>query len=188
MKMFIAGDIQETDLIGKCKNGDTRAFGLLMHQYRRRLYGYLLKTTKNNNAAEDLLQETLIKVWRGMGKYEEKTRFSSWLFTIAHNVCVDHFRKSKTSSCESLNEEYSNAAVDSDPLSRLELNEDKKALLKGIEELPEKQKRVLLLRIYSGLTFKEISGITDEPVNTVLSHMYYAVRKMKKIMKVENGE
>ena len=130
--------------------------------------------------AEDLFQETLIKVWKGIKFYNDQNKFSSWLFSIAHNTAVDSTRsasvRNRTSSLEDTNE-YSG---ESNPYKTLVEKETYEIVMLAVNELPENQKNVFLLRQHGGLTFKEIAKTIDQPLNTVLGHMHYAVSKLRK--------
>ncbi len=178
----------EKDLISKCRNGDQNAFRILVNNYRQKLFGYCLRMLGDSFVAEDVFQEILIKIWKGIKKYNEQQKFSNWLFTIAHNVIQDSIRKNK----KYLNNEPLSEKID---LTNNEtphinfVNLEKLSLLeKAVERLPYNQREVLLLRQQSNMTFKEIAAITDEPINTVLSHMNYAMRKVKKIIEAEYAE
>ncbi|MFA7227435.1 MAG: sigma-70 family RNA polymerase sigma factor [Melioribacteraceae bacterium] len=172
---------QEQNLIERCRNGDSSAFGLLIQPYRRQLFSYLFRLSGDRIQCEDLFQETLIKTWRGIKKYSERQKFSSWLFTIAHNTAIDNLRSRRKDEFISPadTEELKSG---SDPHSDLVNSETKKMIETAMGKLSEKQKEVLLLRLYGDLSFKEISGLTGEPINTVLSHMHYAVKKLKKFI------
>ena len=130
--------------------------------------------------AEDLFQETLIKVWKGLNNYNEQNKFSSWLFSIAHNVAVDSARSKEVRNKHmSTNDNYSYQS-NSDPHSDFIATETREILMSAIEALPGKQKEVFLLRLHSGMQFKEIAELTKQPLNTVLGHMHYAVSKIRK--------
>lgn len=172
---------QEQNLIEKCRGGDSSAFGPLIQTYRRQLFSYLFRLSGDRTQAEDLFQETLIKTWSGIKKYNEQQKFSSWLFTIAHNAAMDNLRKRKRD--ELITEiEPENLKSENNPYNELVKNENMKRLEKALLALSEKQKEVFLLRLYSGTSFKEIAEITKEPINTVLSHMNYSVKKIKKVL------
>lgn len=177
-------DILENRLIERSRERDSAAFGELIKLYRKPLYSYLIKMCGDRFSAEDLFQETLIKVWHGIGKYDEQQKFSSWLFSIAHNCSIDFLRKRKLAmnTFEELNEE---TAVDRDLHDVIVTNELKEKLDKAVAKLPEKQKQVFLLRQFGEFSFKEIAKMTDEPLNTVLSHMHYAIKKIKEVMRNE---
>ena len=135
--------------------------------------------------AEDLFQETLIKVWKGLSNYNEQNKFSSWLFSIAHNVAVDSARsKEVRNKQKTTNDNYSYQS-NSDPHSDFIATETREILMSAVDTLPDKQKEVFLLRLHSGMQFKEIAELTKQPLNTVLGHMHYAVSKIrKKVSKV----
>lgn len=175
----------EAQLIKKCREGDTTAFSKLITIYRKRLYTYLLRITRDRMMAEDSLQDTLIKAWKGLNNYNEQQKFSSWLFTVAHNVSIDAIRMRKVRrGTVSLSDDME-IASDLNPHTSLVITERRITLQKEVENLPEDQRRVFLLRQHGDLSFKEISEIMNQPLNTVLSHMHYAVKKLKRCLNEE---
>ena len=134
--------------------------------------------------AEDVMQDTLIKVWRGFGKYNERKKFASWLFSVAHNTAVDALRKADTRRIFQNKPEMEIRDDFSSPDKQMESSELGAAIDNAVRRLPEKQRQVFLLRQHSGLTFREISEQLDEPLNTVLGQMHQAVLKLKKILKI----
>jgi RNA polymerase sigma-70 factor (ECF subfamily) len=137
--------------------------------------------------AEDLFQETLIKVWKGFKSYNEQNKFSSWLFSIAHNVAVDSIRKESAKSKVSAFEDVQTLASDNNPHNAFVEKETNELVMAAVSTLSEKQKQVFLLRQHSGMTFKEISKVTNQPLNTVLGHMHYAVSGIRKKLSKEYG-
>lgn len=179
------GASQEQILIDKCCSGDSSAFGPLIQLYRRRLYSYLYKMCGEKTQAEDLFQETLIKVWGGIKKYSERQKFSSWLFAIAHNTAMDNLRsREKRELISGIDPDEIKGSHD--PYKELVNSETKVMIENAIGTLPAKQKNVFLLRVYGEVSFKEISELTNEPVNTVLSHMHYSVKKLKNMIGKKN--
>lgn len=177
--------IEENILIEKCRSGVREAFGPLINMYRARLYSYLFKFIGNIADTEDVFQETLIKIWRGLPGYNNKNRFSSWLFSIAHNTAMDHLRKkAKERNFEEIIDDIANFNENPGLSDELDNNEIIKHISKAVDKLPEKQKNTFLLRIHSEMSFKEIAKVTGEPLNTVLSHMRYAVIKLKKYLRL----
>lgn len=173
--------LHEQTLIERCRNGDSSAFGPLMQIYRRQLFSYLFRLSRERTEAEDLFQETLIKTWKGIKKYSEQQKFSSWLFSIAHNIAMDNLRRRKKD--ESISDiELDELKSTSDQHKDLVYSETNRTVKKALETLPEKQKAVFLLRVYGELSFSEIAELTNEPLNTTLSHMHYAVKKIRKII------
>ena len=175
----------ERYLIEKSISGDKNAFANLISIYRRQLFSYILRRCGNRELAEDIFQDVLIKVWKSISKYKEREKFSSWLFSIAHNVTIDMYRKRGLKYEEHPNniEIASNENIQ----MKIENDERKELLENALHSLTEQQKEVLLLRQHGELKFKEIAEITKQPLNTVLSHMNYAVKKLKKILREENA-
>ncbi len=173
----------EKDLISKCRDGDQNAFRILANNYRQKLFGYCLRMSGNSLAAEDLFQEILIKVWKGIKKYNEQQKFSNWLFAIAHNTIQDFFRKQHRKNMNEVITDLTGISNSETPHSSFVLTEEKIMMMKAVMNLPDKQREVFLLRQQSNITFKEIAAITNEPLNTVLSSMNYAVKKSKNILR-----
>lgn len=181
-------DYLENILIKRCQNREAGAFAPLMHNYRQQLFSYIIKRTGNRETAEDLFQEILIKIWKNLPKYHKKERFGSWIFSIAYNLTVDSFRKKRVRSIISQTENLEEISINEDPFEKVEKDEQRKMLNEALSNLSEKQKEVFLLRQHGEMSFKEIAAFTDQPINTVLSHMSYAVKKLKRILRKENAE
>ncbi len=166
---------------------DAAAFGKLIQAYRIQLYSYLNRLCGDRMTAEDLLQETLIKVWKGFKSYNEQNKFSSWLFSIAHNVAVDSIRKESVKPTVRSFDDVQTFASDNNPHNAFVEKETNELVMEAVGTLSEKQKQVFLLRQHSGMTFKEISKVTNQPLNTVLGHMHYAVTRIRKKLSKEYG-
>jgi RNA polymerase sigma-70 factor (ECF subfamily) len=176
----------EIQLINKCKTGDGEAYRLLMNNYRNRLFGYLWRFSDSKIGAEELFQETLIKAWSGIKNYNDQKKFSSWLFTIAHNVAMDNLRKKKNMNNYTEIEEIEIGHSPSTPEDQLIEKETIDRINQSVAHLSEKQRAVFLLRQNGEMSFKEIAESMNEPINTVLSHMRYAIKKIKKQLEKEN--
>jgi RNA polymerase sigma-70 factor (ECF subfamily) len=166
---------------------DAVAFGKLIQDYRIQLFSYLLRLCGDRMTAEDLFQETLIKVWKGFKSYNERNKFSSWLFSIAHNVAVDSIRKESAKPSIGSFEDLQTIAGDNNPHNDFVEKEANELVMAAVSTLSEKQKQVFFLRQHSGMTFKEISKVTNQPLNTVLGHMHYAVSGIRKKLSKEYG-
>lgn len=176
----------ENLLIDKCKNGDGEAYRKLIKIYQAKLFGYLLRFSNSEDEAEELFQETLIKVWSGIKKYNDQRKFASWLFTIAHNTAMDKMRiKVKNKNILPI-EEVDEHSLTLLPDEQIIQQETLEQINRSIINLSEKQRAVFLLRQHGELSFKEIAIVTKEPINTVLSHMRYAIKKIKKQIEYEN--
>jgi RNA polymerase sigma-70 factor (ECF subfamily) len=157
------------------------------------VYTYILLTIKNQQLAEDLFQETFIKVIQSLrgGKYKDNGRFLSWVIRIAHNLIIDHFRKEKQMNSVS-NDDTEVDLFNSKKLSDKNIEEvivssQIRAELRGlINELPADQREVVLLRHYGELSFKEIADQTNVSINTALGRMRYALINLRKLIKEKN--
>lgn len=178
-KKTFFGERLEQELIKKCIQKDSVAFESLINIYRTKLYSYLLRSCGDRMTAEDLFQETLIKVWKGFNSYNEQNKFSSWLFSIAHNVAVDSIKSRSVRNTQTAMDEIINYSDENNPHKKLVIQETRKMILSAVDSLTSKQKEVFLLRLHSGMRFKEIAKLTKQPLNTVLGHMHYAVSKIR---------
>lgn len=185
-------EMKSTDasLVRAYLGGNDRAFEKLYARYERPLFSFILKFVANRQTAEDVFQQTWVKVIKALPKYEERGTFSSWLFGIANNACVDHVRKVARAKIDDF---ASNEGLDrlpkeqSNQEDQLMAKEKSAWLGEAIESLPEDQKEVVLMRLYGELPFKEIARIVDCPLNTVLGRMHYAVQNLKKYSKETFG-
>ncbi len=182
---------QDSIFINLFLTGNQKGFDRLYKKYEKPLFSYILKYTHNRETAEDIFQKTWFKVIRGLKNYTEKGSFGSWLFGIAHNNCIDYYRKQ---SKKEIDENISEKGMDSlentitqNPESQFLKQEGVIRLKNAIQALPDEQKQVVLLRLYADLTFKEIAERCECSLNTVLGRMHYAVGKLKKIVSKEWG-
>ncbi len=173
------------------RDGDARAFEELVARHRRGLFNFLLRSVQNRSRAEELLQEVFLRVVRSKDRYERTAKLTTWLYTIARNLCVDESRRAKFRRTVSLDaprrgaEEDSPAMVETVPADQVATDEAAAApqirvrVAKAIEGLPDDQREVFLMRQMSGLSFKEIGDIVGAPENTVKSRMRYALEKLR---------
>lgn len=180
-------DNLEKTLIEKCQQGDSHAFAALVNSHRKNVLTYFWRNCGSTSEAEDMLQETLIKVWRALPRYRYEYRFTVWLFGIARNVLIDHLRRKKTRSVVRFTDEVPEQMETANPAFTLEAAEIQEKLEAAIERLPEKQREIFLLRQHSEMSFKEIAESTGQPLNTVLGHMHYAVKKLQIILREEHA-
>ena len=151
------------------------SFEELVSRYTKPLYNFTFRLTHNVQAAEDLVQETFIKVWKNLDKYDQKQNFRGWIFTIARNTTTDYLRKKKTVPFSVLSKDddhlFEDYVSDATPLpdETLSTLEDTESLEKILATLPIDYQIVLLLHYQEGLTFEEIGNVVDKPPNTVKS-------------------
>jgi RNA polymerase sigma factor (sigma-70 family) len=185
--------MSDQDLIQQFLSGDKEGIEKLINRHKNKVYTYIVLVVKNQQLAEDIFQDTFIKVIRSLldGKYKDNGRFVSWVIRIAHNLIIDHFRKEKQINTLS-NDDYEADIFNSKKLSdqniedvmiKEQITNDVRQL---IDELPEEQKQVILLRHYGGMSFKEIADQTDVSINTALGRMRYALINLRKLILRKN--
>ena len=184
-------DKNDAKLIRAYRKGDDQAFEQLLKKYERPLYAFIFRYVNEKQTAEDLFQQIWIKVLRALDSYDERGKFGSWLFGIANNNCIDYLRSKAVSSKDDFASEQGLdqfANHDVLPDEALLQGEQHRWLEEAIQTLPDDQKEVLLLRLYSEMPFKEIAEKLNCPLNTVLGRMHYAVGHLKKMGKITFGE
>ena len=178
-------------LVRSYRAGKETAFEMLYKRYERPLFSFILKFVKERAGAQDVFQQTWMKVIRGLESYEEKGKFSSWMFGIANNACVDQARKRSRAKIDDFASEEGLDAFKSegpDPEDVSIETEKKQWLDQAVSRLPVEQKEVVLLRLQAEIPFKEIAKMLDTPLNTVLGRMHYAMRNLKKMVTEDYGE
>lgn len=170
----------DSELIARCGNGDEQAFELLYQRYRLQLYSYLNKLVPGRaDIVDDLYQQTWIRVLDSLARYREQKHFLSWLFRIAHNLAMDHFRQQAKHETVELDEKAS--VTENPPWVDTDRQELAAALGKAVEELPREQREVFLLR-QQGIPFKEIAAVQEVGLNTALGRMHYAVNSLRQLL------
>lgn len=181
------------ELVSRFIDGEDSSMDSLISRHKDRVYTYIYLIVKEHSLAEDLFQETFIKVIQSLkgGKYRENGKFLSWVLRIAHNLIIDHYRKEKQLNTLS-RDEFEADILNSKKLAygtvEEEIIQDQIVcnVRQLIDELPEDQKEVVMLRHYAGLSFKEIADQTNVSINTALGRMRYALINMRKLMKEKN--
>lgn len=179
----------DNQLVQQFVGGNQYAIENLIHRHKNRVYTYILLIVKNQHLAEDILQDTFIKVINSLkhGRYVENGKFISWVIRIAHNLIIDHFRKEKhLNTISNDGNEYDlfnstkfaarNAEED---LVHSQITQDVKEL---VNKLPLEQREVVVMRHYMELSFKEIADQTGVSINTALGRMRYALINMRKMI------
>ena len=179
-------------LVGSYLKGNNDSFDVLLSRHKSRIYAFIMSKVKNRDLAEDVFQDTFIKVINSLklGKYNEEGKFLPWVMRIAHNLIIDHFRKNKKITTLYPNDEFNifDIIADSDinkeeEMIKKQIHTD---LRKLIQKLPKDQKEVLELRFYQEMSFKKISDITGVSINTALGRMRYALINLRKFTQESN--
>lgn len=183
---------QDAVLVKAYIQGDESALCELITRHKQRIYSFIYSKVFDRDVTEDIFQDTFIKVIRTLkrGAYNEEGKFLPWVMRIAHNLVIDHFRRNNRLPKFENNDDFNIFSV----LSDNSLDAEKR-MIKGqvesdvrrlIEELPEDQKKVLIMRIYKEMSFKEISEQTGVSINTALGRMRYALINLRKVIDRHN--
>ena len=181
--------ISDSELVSLYINGDEEAFKELVIRHKNRVFTTIHLIVKDRYLAEDLLQETFIKAVKTIksGRYNDEGKFLPWILRIGHNLAIDTFRRSKrypTVLMEDGTNIFETLEFAEAPIEDRKITEDSiKQLKRHIQELPDSQKQVLIMRSYLDMSFKEIADETGVSINTALGRMRYALINLKKKMK-----
>ena len=184
--------ISDATLVNNYVNGNELALETLITRHKQKVYSFIYSKVYDRDVAEDIFQDTFIKVIRTLKRkaYSEEGKFLPWVMRIAHNLVIDHFRKNNRMPKFDNSNDFSIFSV----LSDNDLNAEKRIIKEQVEndvrrlvdELPEDQREVLLMRIYKDMSFKEISEITGVSINTALGRMRYALINLRKVIDKHN--
>ncbi|MGC1203754.1 MAG: sigma-70 family RNA polymerase sigma factor [Flavobacteriaceae bacterium] len=184
--------ITDATLVSDYIKGNENALGILITRHKQKIYSFIYSKVYDRDVAEDIFQDTFIKVIRTLkrGAYNEEGKFLPWVMRISHNLVIDFFRKNNRMPKFDNTGDFNIFSV----LSDSTLNAEKTIIKEQVEndvrrlvdELPEDQKEVLLMRIYNDMSFKEISERTGVSINTALGRMRYALINLRKIIDKHN--
>lgn len=181
-------NLSDGELVSLYKVGNEEAFEELVERHKSRVYTSIYLIVKDSYLAEDILQETFIKAIKTIksGKYNEEGKYLPWIMRIAHNLSVDHFRKSKrfpTVVMEDGSRVFNSLEFSEESHETTQIKNEVQAKVRDlIQQLPEAQKQVLILRHYMGHSFQEIADNTGVSINTALGRMRYALINLRKQM------
>ncbi len=185
--------LADHELVNKFVSGDMNSLELLINRYRKQVYTYIYLLVKNQHLAEDIFQDTFIKVIKSLdgGKYQDNGKFLAWVLRIAHNLVIDHYRKERQLNAtpredfglDILNSYRYAERPAEDTLIGKQIRKDLRGL---IDNLPDEQREVLILRQYCELSFKEIADHTNVSINTALGRMRYALINLRRMVKEKN--
>ena len=188
--------IDDEMLVAQFKSGSQKAFDELMKRHERRIFGYLLRSVRNYEDAEELTLEVFFKAYRALGSWEPKAKFSTWLYTIASNLSIDYHRSKSRKPVFMLEDEdviekrLVATDISSNPERHLEDKECGRIIREAVDELSSKQKAVFMLTRYEGLQIKEVAETLGIAEGTVKIHLHRAMKKLQTILRPlwENNE
>jgi RNA polymerase sigma-70 factor (ECF subfamily) len=176
---FIASTDRQGQLMLAYANGDATAFEALYNHYKGPMYRFFLRQCGDRALSEELYQELWMRVIRQRESYEHKARFNTWLYRIAHNLLLDHFRKNAPALEDDEALETVAADDDSDPALQYLALEQHARFLQRLQALPDAQRQVFLLKEEAGLSLEEIAQVTGTSFESVKSRLRYAIKKLK---------
>ncbi len=192
--MTAGRDATDEALMIRFQRGDKAAFAALVRRHQSALYNFSLRHLRAQSAAEDVVQDAFVRVVQNAGEFKHEARFTTWLYTIVRNLCIDHLRKQVHRKHPSLDQSKpgedgegptlgeqtadSRASVEREATG----SELKERIAKAVETLPEEQREVFLMREVANLPFKEIAEVTGVPENTVKSRMRYALERLQQAL------
>ena len=178
----------DEELLTSVQAGDTDSLGVLVGRWERPLYRFVYRMTPRPDDASDICQETFLRVLNKAHRFRQGSRFSTWLYQIALNLCRDQVRRKRRwrkvvddrrEIDERVDASPAAAALGADPARAVERKETHEAVLQALKKIPAEQREVLIMKEFEGLRFREIAEILDCPESTVKSRMYYGLNGLK---------
>jgi RNA polymerase sigma factor (sigma-70 family) len=180
--------LTDQELVRSYMNGDSNAMNVLVERYKDKIFTSIYLLVKDKYLAEDIFQDVFIRIIDTLkgGRYTDEGKFLPWAMRIAHNMCVDHFRKVKRSPSIKTSDDhdifevlnFSEAGAD----QKIMANQSHDKIRRMVDLLPEDQREVIILRNYADLSFKEIADLTNCSINTALGRMRYGLINLRKMM------
>ncbi len=184
--------MSESEYIKRCQEGDNDAFGQLVILYENKILNYCYRMLGNRTDAEDATQEVFVKLYRFIKSFTGQSAFSTWLYKIASNVCLDLLRKNKRHTSDTFSLHQQNAEGEEfllniedkglTPYDNAQMNEAQRALFAALSQLSEEQRKVVVLRDVEGLSYEEIADVTGLAAGTVKSRINRARQALKKLL------
>lgn len=180
-------DGDDSELIRRARRGDARAFGILVERYQRRVLGVALAVVHNQEDALELAQETFVRAFENLAKFESRSSFSTWLYRIAANLAID-FRRREGRHTIIRGEEAANImerlpSAEGDSYKEARRSELSDRIREALKELTPEHRAVILLREVEGLSYDEISEVLQCPRGTVMSRLHYARNRLRGVLK-----
>lgn len=178
-------------LIKRAQSGDIAAFEALIEAYEQKVFHIAYRMAGNPDDAADMAQEILLKIFRNVGKFKGESKFSTWVYRVATNTCLDELKKAKRKAAYSLDEEFETeegqlgvevADTAPTPEQRVEGQEIRDAITEAISRLSEEHRQIIILRDINGLTYEEVADILDCSLGTVKSRISRAREQLRKIL------
>jgi len=175
----------EREAVAACRRGDREAFDRLVERYQRDVYRLCFRYLDDSHDAHDVAQETFLRAFRSIGSFRGDSAFSTWLYRIAVNACLN-FRSRRHAASEALPEDLSDGAPGA--AERIEREELSQRVRRAVRRLPERQRATLILKVYHELTHEQVAGILGSSVGTVKANLFHALANLKRLLQDGAGD
>jgi RNA polymerase sigma-70 factor (ECF subfamily) len=179
MEQRTTDEASDQSLMLAVREGDVEKLGILFERHHGQLFNFLLRLTGNRHLSEDLVQEVFVRLLKYRHTYRGKSQFTTWMFQIARNARIDHFRRSPREEVGMEDEIREHVSLLPTPSEQAEHEEETRIMLDALARLPEEKREVLLLRGFQGLKFEEIAEILKCSVNTIKGRTFRAIRDLQ---------
>lgn len=189
-----APDLSDVELVHRARDGDHDAFHVLFRRHERRVYGLAMRLLRNPEWARDAVQESFVKAYRALRKFEGRSAFGTWMYRLTYNQCLDMRRSDRSGRYDEWDEErLSGSAGDASaapglassipgPVEEVERAEVRERISKAVEALPETLRETLVMREFDGLAYAEIAKLQKIPKGTVMSRLFHARRRLQEAL------
>lgn len=175
-------------MVEQASQGDDNAFALIMNRWQKRIHRFAYRYFGNRADADDITQKIFIRVYQKLNSLDDPGKFSSWIYRIANNLCLDELKRAGRRRSESL--DFDNTASmplnNQTPATEMHQKELKKMVQQMLELLPDDQRAVLILKEFEGLKFREIAEVLDEPEGTVKTRLYAGLTALRKKLPMQS--
>lgn len=183
--MQVLHHLSDAELIQAFLQENPQALEILIHRYKDKIYTAIYMLVKDKYIAEDIFQDAFLKMIKTIreGRYSEQGKFLPWAIRVSHNLCMDHFRKVRQNVPVTLPDgtDIANWFASDDVADAIETRQVHQSVRKMVEELPEEQREVIIMRMYGDLSFKQIADITGVSINTALGRMRYGLINLRRM-------
>ena len=169
------------DLLDRFEDGDQGALEEIVSKYQKAIFSFILRMVRDEADAVDLSQKTLVNAFRNIRSFNRRSNLKTWLYRIAINVCRNHFRDDPRR--REVNIEGMVFVDQMNPLDHIISQEERMCLSLALNELPEKQRHTVILKVYQGLTYREIAEITGCSEGTAKANFHFGVKKLREILR-----
>jgi RNA polymerase sigma-70 factor (ECF subfamily) len=177
--------VDDREAVEACQRGEREAFDPLVERYQRDIYRLCYRYVNDPQDASDMAQEVFLKAYKAIGRFRGDSSFSTWLYRIAVNTCLN-FRSTRRPEPEELSDAVADGRTGA--LARLEEEERAERVRAAVSRLPDKQRATLILKVYHELTHEEVAGIVGASVGTVKANLFHALGNLRKMLQAEAGK